>query len=158
MHRHYQNAGVASIPLNDPIGEPPPITTFTLKAANNLTINIQSNGDYQLLQNGTTWLQNDATFFQSRGKMYSVDAGDLLLINFGHVESGWDNLGEFASISTTWEAQDCDFILSSGAPPSCTKSSVVTSVRAYKLLSLIVFSQVRFCSSAVSSKTQYLQI
>ncbi|XP_072031491.1 uncharacterized protein [Amphiura filiformis] len=137
----------SSIPVNDPIAEPPPVTTLILRAANNLTINIQSNGNYQILQNDTIWLHSGSTFFQSRGKMYSTDAGNLLQDHFGPVESGWDNLGEYSSVSTTWQAQDCDFgSLKSddepiAEPPPCTKSTVITSIRAYKLSPLLVFSQ-----------------
>ena len=80
--------------------------------------------------------------------MYSSAKGNLHLISFGQVESGWDNLGSYSYVSTTWEAQDCNFDFAATAeepvaePPPCSKSTVVTSVRAYKLSPVVVFSQV----------------
>ena len=140
---------VSSSPFaNDPVAEPPPITTLTLNAANNLTIIIHSNGNYQVHLNGSDWLHSSATFFHSRGKMYSTQGGSLHLNNFGKVESGWDNLGSYSSVSIGWKMNDCDFesrVFGKepvAEPPPCTPSSVVTTFRAYKLSPLIVFSQV----------------
>ncbi|XP_072031492.1 uncharacterized protein [Amphiura filiformis] len=127
--------------------EPPPIITRYLKAGQNLSVNVQSNGNYQILQNGTVWLRNSFTFFHSRGRMYSTEGGNLHLTSFGPQESGWDNLGEYESVSVNWQAQDCEFVSSVSEdepiaePPPCTKSVVVTSVRAYKMSPTIVFSQ-----------------
>ena len=139
----------ASSPVFEPEAEPPPITTRTLNAGGGLSINIQSNGNYEVIQNKTKWLNNDATFFQSRGKTYSTSqTGHLQLTHFGTVESGWDNLGEYSSLSLTYQLQDCDVQSSEpddepiAEPPPCTKSVVLTSFRAYKLSPLIVFSQV----------------
>ncbi|XP_072031493.1 uncharacterized protein [Amphiura filiformis] len=155
---------VSSSPVqDDPVAEPPPVITRTLKAGNNLTIIVQSNGNYHISQNGSAWLHNGATFFQSRGKMYTTSGGSLHQTHFGDVESGWDNLGEYSFISTTWQAQDCDFELKPddepiAEPPPCTKSTVITSIRAYKLSSLVVFSQdfknVGFTGTSVNDKNK----
>ena len=100
-----------------------------------------------MIQNGSTWLNSSATFFQSRGKMYSTDLGNIHLRTFGAVESGSDNLGAFTYVSTTWKLHDCDGEFWTNVldldKNHCHRSEVVTSVRVYKMIPLIVFSQVR---------------